>query len=493
MSRSTTTKKRRLEPSKKPWIPLPYMKRAVKFLLEHCAAGLLLDPGLRKTSITLAAFSYLKKRKLANKMLVIAPLRPAYLVWPAEVEKWDDFRHLKIVVLHGRHKEALLREEADVYVINPEGLDWLIGQRSAREFKALGFDTLVVDELTKFKKATGKRFKLLKRVLDTFMRRWGLTGTPAPNGLIDLFGQMYVLDLGNALGRFITHYRIMYFINPDKMGWKWVPQEGAEELIYERLKPLCIRMEAGDYLELPKMVPHKIMIPWPDSKTRALYDTVEEDMIGKLDGELIVASNAAAASTKCRQICNGAVYIDDDIAGLVRGKKRTVLDVHDAKLDALEELVNELNGSPLLLAYEFHHDLDRIRKRFPNVPVIAGKSMKEMQRIEAAWNAGDIPLLPGQPASIGHGLNLQEGNAQHVGWYGMFWDMELVKQFLDRVLRSGNKSARVFQHFFMMEDSTDVAIYWAQQRKQRTQQALSDALKDLRALRREGKQLLPSD
>jgi SNF2 family DNA or RNA helicase len=205
MSKSTTTKKRVIKQlGAQPWTPHGYQKRGVKFLLEHQAAGLLLDPGLGKTSIVLAAFSFLKKKKLASKMLVIAPLRPCYLVWPAEVTKWQDFNGLKVVVLHGKHKEELLHEEADVYVINPEGLDWLLtggrGTFDRKRWRSLGFDTLVVDELTKFKKASGKRFKLLKNVLETFQRRWGLTGTPNPNGLIDLFGQMYILDLTEWAG-----------------------------------------------------------------------------------------------------------------------------------------------------------------------------------------------------------------------------------------------------------------------------------------------------
>jgi SNF2 family DNA or RNA helicase len=491
-SKSTTTKKRVIKPSVAPsWTPHAYQKRAVKFLLEHQAAGLLLDPGLGKTSCALAAFSLLKKKKLASKALVIAPLRPCYLVWPAEAEKWKDFQHLKVVVLHGKHKDELLNEEADVYVINPEGLDWLIGKRTERQFKALGFDTLLVDELTRFKKSTGKRFKLLKKFLPTFQRRWGLTGTPNPNGLLDLFGQMYVLDLGNALGQYVTHYRIMYFTNPDGMGWKWVPQHGAAERIYERLKPLCLRMEAKDYLELPQEIQNVISIDLPP-KVEEMYDQLEEEMIAKMDAQLIVASNAASASVKLRQICNGGLYVDDDIRSIIKGAKRGVMEVHDAKLDAVEELVDELSGSPLLLAYEFNHDLDRLLARFgKDTPYVgSGVSPKRTAQIEADWNAGDIPLLLGQPASMGHGLNFQGGSAQHVGWFSMFWDLELYTQFLMRVLRQGNKSDRVFNHFFITkrrgsgDPTVDQMVYWAQRRKQRGVDALSAALKDLKRTRK---------
>lgn len=482
-----------MKPSVAPkWTPHAYQKKGVKFLLEHQAAGLLLDPGLGKTSITLAAFSFLKKRGLANKMLVIAPLRPCYLVWGPEAQKWADFNHLKVVVLHGKNKDELLAEDADIYVVNPEGLDWLIGRgRGAsgfnrRDWLKHGFDTLVVDELTKFKKSTGKRFKLLKLTLETFQRRWGLTGTPNPNGLLDLFGQMYVLDLGNALGRYVTHYRIMYFVNPDGRGWKWVPQHGAEERIYERLKPLCLRMEAKDYLELPQEVTNIIEVTLPP-KVEELYEKLEDDMIAKLEKQLIVAANAASVSTKLRQLCNGAMYVDDDVRALVKGASRGVLEVHDAKLDAVEDLVDELAGTPLLLAYEFNHDLDRLLGRFgKTTPYIgSGVSPKRTAQIEADWNAGRIPLLLGQPASMGHGLNFQQGNAQHVGWFSMFWDLELYTQFLMRILRQGNKSSHVFNHFFITkrtqstDPTVDQLVYFAQRRKQRGVDALSEALKGL--------------
>lgn len=460
-------------------------------MLEHQAAGLLLDPGLGKTSITLAAFSFLKSKKLARKALVIAPLRPCYLVWGPESQKWKDFQHLKVVVLHGKDKEAKLTEDADIYVINPEGLDWLIGRGrgvsgfNRKWWKELGFDTLIIDELTKFKKSTGKRFKLLKLTLETFQRRWGLTGTPNPNGLLDLFGQMYVLDLGNALGRYVTHYRVMYFVNPDRQGWKWVPQHGAAERIYERLKPLCLRMEAKDYLELPELVENNVYVPLPP-KVEALYEQLEDDLIAKMEKQLIVAANAAAVSTKLRQICNGALYVDDDVRAIVGGKERGVLEVHDAKLDAVEELVDELSGSPLLLAYEFNHDLDRLLTRFgKDTPYIgSGVSPKKTQQIEASWNAGEIPLLLGQPASMGHGLNFQQGNAQHIGWFAQFWDLELVEQFIKRVHRQGNKAKRCFLHRFIatrsIDDPTvDQLILYAQKRKQRGVDALSEALKDL--------------
>lgn len=474
----------------KKWVPHSYQKKAVKFLLEHGAAALFLDPGLGKTSITLYAFNALKKAKTANKMLVIAPLRVCYQVWPAEVEEWEQMSGLRVAVLHGPRKEERLLEDADIYVINPEGLEWLIfgsGKKDRKydrkRWQSLGFDTLVIDELTKFKNPSGSRFKALKLVLDTFNRRWGLTGTPAPNGLLDLFGQCYVLDGGHALGRFITHYRNEYFRPLDPNGWKWALQKGADERIYERLKPLALRMAAEDYLELPERNDIRIFVQLPDKAMR-LYEQMEEDLLALYDKQLITAGNGGAASMKCRQICNGALYVDDDIASKVKGKKRSVLTVHDAKLDALEELVNELQGEQLLVAYEFNHDLERLMARFPKATFIGkGVTPAQGKKIEDAWNRGEIDLLFGQPASMGHGGNFQKSNAAHVCWFGQFWDYELYDQFIKRILRQGNKAKRVFNYHIVAKDTVDEVVYYDKIRKARNQGALFDALTSLRTKR----------
>lgn len=489
MSKSTTTKTRRFKPSGPPsWKPHGYQKKAVKFLLEHAAAIALLDPGLGKTSITLAAFDMLRKSKVAKRALVVAPLRVCHQVWPAEVAGWAEFQHLKVAVLHGKDKEKLLESDADIFVINPEGLEWLVtggtGRYDARRWRKLGIDTLVIDELTRFKKSTGKRFKLLKQIIGTFARRWGLTGTPTPNGLLDLFGQVYIIDEGRSFGRYITHYKREYFRPLDPNGWKWALQPGAEERIYERLSPLAIRMAAKDYLELPELVNLKHFIDLPP-KVRKLYDTLEDDLVAKYEAGLVVAGNAAAASTKCRQICNGALYVEDDIASLVAGRKRTVMQLHEEKLDAVAELLEDLQGNPLLLAYEFNHDLEALQKRFPNLPYIGkGIGSKQAIEIERQWNAGELPLLAAHPASAGHGLNLQKFNSHHVGWFGMFWDAELYWQFIARILRQGNKSKRVFNHHFMARGTVDELIFYDKVRKEKGQEKLFQGLMDMRKRRK---------
>ena len=347
-------------------------------MLEHAASALFLDPGLGKTSITLAAIKLLKKKKVLDKVLLIAPLRVCHSVWPAEVSKWKDFNHLKVIVLHGPNKDQLLQEEADIYVINPEGLEWLLQVEkrktktgrtqisvNMRRFKRLGFDTLVIDELSKFKHANTNRFKAMKLVLHTFARRWGLTGSPAANGLMGLFSQCYMLDEGRTLGRYITHYRSTYF-EQGYDGFSWHLREGADEEIYERLRPLALRM-GDDLLDMPKLVENNIKVQLPP-KVMEIYEHLEEDLIAKLEEGVVTAKTAAAASMKCRQVANGGIYLEPEVQALVKlpPSKRDWVDLHEEKLDALEDLVEELQGSPLLVAYDFNHDLERIKKRFGN-------------------------------------------------------------------------------------------------------------------------------
>jgi SNF2 family DNA or RNA helicase len=440
---------------------------------------------------------------LVSKVLLIAPLRVCYNVWPKEIEKWEDFNGLKIEVLHGPDKDEALNREADIYVINPEGLDWLLQAKKTkvksaktgkettridvdlRRFKKLGFDTLVIDELTKFKHTGSGRFKALKLVHKTFGRRWGLTGSPASNGLLDLFGQCYILDEGRALGPYVTHYKTKYFNPIDKQGFVWVPREGAAEEIYERLSPLALRMAAEDYLDMPQLIENNIKLDLPES-ARAVYDRLEEDLIAKIDDKVIVAANAAVASGKCRQVANGGLYLDPEVTAMgfkvLKGKREWV-DLHEAKVDALEDLIEELQGNPLLVAYDFGHDLARLRARFPKAAFACDYSMKDFSKLEDSWNRGEVPLLFGHPQSMGHGLNLQ-GAGNHVAWHSMTWDFELYDQFIRRVRRQGNKSKKVFVHHFMMRDTIDEVMYYSLKSKNKGQQALFSGLQELAKRRR---------
>lgn len=492
-----------LPPFAELWKPHAYQKKAMKFLLEHAAAALFLEPGLGKTSVTLGAIKVLKKKGLLKKVLVIAPLRVCYQVWPYEVAGWKDFHELKVVVLHGPDKVERLKEEADIYVINPEGLDWLLQAEKTtsvakkrvsvtvdmKRWKKLGFDTLVVDELSKFKHTTSQRFKALKCILDTFQRRWGLTGSPATNGLMDLFGQCYILDQGRSLGSFITHFRFKYF-NPGRDGFSWYLKEGAEEQIYERLRPLALRMAAEDYLELPKLIEHRIEVELP-AAARKTYDALEEDLIAMLENNVITAQNAGVASIKLRQLVAGGLYYQEareptlDETAYV-SLKRKWHNVHTAKIDALADLVEELQGSPLLIAYDFHHDLDRFEKKFgKNLPILgAGVTPKRSAELIDEWNKGNLPWLFAHPMSAGHGLNLQKANANHVCWHSLTWDYELYDQFNRRLLRQGNQADQVFVHHILAKDTIDQAMFYALQRKRKGQQALFDALNYLRQVKK---------
>ena len=492
-SRGSTTKTPLFYTSPERWKPHGGQKKMMKFQIEHAAAAIFADPGTGKTSATYGAFEFLRKRGLARTMLVIAPLNPARLVWPAEASKWEEFRHLRVELLHGPGKEDALGRDADVYVINPEGLEWLLEAKKKKTmtgksravvdvdaFRAMGFDVLVVDELTMFKHTTSFRFKLLKAVHGTFRYRWGLTGTPAPNGLIDLFGQCYILDEGRTLGRFVTHFRSEYFV-PGFDGTSWILQRGAEPRIYDRLRPLALRLQAADYVDMPEVVEIPVRFDLP-AAARKVYDALEDDLLANIDSGLVTAKNAAVASNKLRQVASGGVYLDEELEPFVpAGKKRGRRDVgelHDGKVSLLADLVDELQGSPLLVAYDFRHDLSRIRERFGDVPYIGGGvSTKRVSEIERAWNDGEIPLLAVHPQSASHGLNLQK-SGNHVCWFTPTWDYERYEQLNRRVARQGAAFKRVFVHVLIARGTVDDRVFWKLRGKARTQSDLLDALLD---------------
>lgn len=466
MLKSTTMLTKPSEQLPIDWKPKNYMKRAVKFLLENSCGGLWLDPGLGKTSISLAAIKIFLKKKILKCVLIIAPLRVCYSVWPKEIKKWNDFGDLSISILHGKNKDKALDTDADIYVINPEGLPWLLkDKRFKKKFKGQG---LFVDESSKFKHTNTKRFKLLRPNLSLFSRRYPLTGSLAPNGLLDIFGQVYIIDLGESLGKFVTHYRSKYFYPTGFGGYTWKLQQGADKLIHKAIKPLGLRLAAEDYLELPQLIINDIYVDL-DERAREIYDEMEEDLIAAVARKEIIASTAAVASNKCSQIANGGVYDAD-------GKTHHV---HSLKAEVVEELVGELNGSPALIAYEFGHDLDRLRLVLgKDVPYIGGGvSAKRSTALEVSWNRGELPVLLGQPASIAHGLNIQEAG-NHVVWHSLTWDFENYDQFIKRVLRQGNLHKKVFVHRIIARNTVDEVKIMALNNKQRTQKDLFDALKD---------------
>lgn len=463
-SKFTIPQKKPSKPSKNEWQPHDYQKKAVEFMLKNMCGGLLLDPGLGKTSICLSAIKLLKARGLVGKVLIVAPLRPCYLVWPEELKKWDTFRDLTYTILHGKDKEANLKKEVDIYIINPDGLEWLL----VRDVKKLGFDMLIIDESTMLKRTNTKRFKLIKPTLPLFRRRYILTGSPTPNGYMDLFGQIYLLDLGHALGRFITSYRRDYFYQSGYGGYEWNLQPGAEARIQERVKPLVMRLAAEDYIKLPKLIVSDIYVEL-DDRARATYKMMEKELIALIRSEYVTAANVASAITKCRQLANGAIYMAD----------RSVEEVHKAKLEAVTALVEELSGVPALIAYEFEHDKTRLIKALgKNTPYIGGGvTPRRTAELEAAWNRGDLPVLLGHPASMGHGLNLQN-SGNHVVWFAPTWNYEYYEQLIGRVRRQGARFNTVFVHRILVRGTVDEVVLATLQQKSVNETTLLAALKD---------------
>lgn len=451
------------------WSPKEYQLRAIRMLLGQQSGGLFLDPGLGKTSTTLATFKILKSKGYVSKMLIVAPLRPVYKVWPDEIKKWVNFNDLTFTILHGPEKERNLRKDVDIYIINPEGLLWLLDPKVVRP----SFDVLCIDESTKFKNSQSKRFKLLKPLLPSFKRRWILTGTPNPNGIEDLFGQMYILDLGRSLGRFITHFRSQYFVRSGYNLYDWKPRHGAFEEIVERIAPLILQLSAEDYLEMPELVYRNIEVKLPE-EVMSKYRDVEDAFYAELEEGHIVAANAAAAGTKCRQIANGAVYGEDTGEG-----PRVWYPVHDEKLDALESFLEELSGKPCIVLYEFDHDRQRILERLGDVPVLGDLSPKQFADVVDRFNRGEIPYVLGHPGSMAHGLNLQ-ASCHHMVWYGITWNLEYYDQAIARIYRQGQESERVFIYHIVAKDTKDEDVLNVLTRKDRDQQNLLRAISDYR-------------
>lgn len=439
--------------------PHEYQDYATEYILAHPIAAVLLDMGLGKSVITLTAiFDLTLDSFLVRKVLVIAPLRVARDTWPAEIEKWDHLKGLKYTVAVGsvaQRKRALMKR-AQVYIINRENIEWLIS-RSGISFD---FDMVVIDELSSFKSHQAKRFKSLLKVRPKVKRIVGLTGTPSSNGLMDLWAEYRLLDMGQRLGRFIGRYREDYFV-PDKRNqqviFSYKPKPGAEEAIYRLISDITISMKGSDYLKLPELVINEVPVKLSEKEMKTL-DTMKRDLITTVKGEEITAANAAALSGKLLQMANGAVYDDQGV----------VIHIHDSKLDALEDLIEAANGKPVLIAYWFKHDLSRIQKRFEVEVLSTRDSIKR-------WNDGEIPIAVIHPASAGHGLNLQAGGSTLV-WFGLTWSLELYQQTNARLWRQGQNETVVIHHL-IAKGTIDERVMKALKDKDNTQAALIDAVK----------------
>lgn len=418
-----------------------YQQYCIEKILNQNEVGLLLDMGMGKTAITLTAVEALIYDYFSvSKCLVIAPLRPAIETWPTEVSKWDHTRHLKVSLCTGPRDQRLagLHADADIYVINRENVPWLVEYYKTR----WPFDMVVIDELSSFKSASAQRFKALKKVRKYITRIVGLTGTPAPNGLLDLWPQMYLLDQGKALGRTLTGYRSLYF-EPDKRNatvvFSYKLKPGAEQQIYEGIDSLCVSMKTADYLQLPERVDvrHEIIL---SDEAMAKYKQLERDMLLPYSEGDIDAASAAILTNKLLQVAGGAAYNENG----------DVQQVHDEKLQALDDLLEQSNGQNVLLFYGFKHELQRLKARYPGAVDI-----REPGAVER-WNRGEIPLLLAHPASAGHGLNLQQGG-HIVIWLSLPMSLELYQQANKRLHRMG-QGAPVLVHHMLAKGTIDERV-----------------------------------
>jgi len=440
--------------------PHEYQTYATDFILTHPTAAVLLEMGLGKSVITLTAIYELCLNSFEiSRVLVIAPLRVARDTWPDEIRKWDHLKGLTYSVAVGTEPErkSALLQPTHIHIINRENVRWLI-EESGLPFD---YDMVVIDELSSFKSYQAKRFRSLMKARPHVKRIVGLTGTPSSNGLMDLWAEFRLLDMGKRLGRFITHYRDEFFL-PDKRNgqviFSYKPKPGAEDEIYRRIDDITISMKSADFLKMPECVMNEVLVTLSNPE-RSAYDTLRRELVLSLNSEEIDAVNAAALSGKLCQMANGAVY----------GDEKRVVQIHVRKLDALEDLIEAANGKPVLVAYWFKHDLARIQERFHVREIRTSKDI-------ADWNAGAMPVGLIHPASAGHGLNLQAGGSTLI-WFGLTWSLELYQQTNARLWRQGQQSETVVIHHIITKGTIDEQIMAALKQKDKTQAALIDAVK----------------
>lgn len=461
----------------KPW---PYQRYCINRVLTDDALGLLLGLGLGKTVITLTAINDLKYNRFAiRRTLIIAPKKVAEATWTNEADKWEHLKHLRIVpVLGDRNKRIrALNTPGDVWVINRENVMWLVEYYR----NAWPFDMVVLDELSSFKNHAAKRTKALGWVRQHVKRIVGLTGTPAPNGLLDLWAQIYLLDQGKRLEPYISHYRTKYF-EQNYNGHGYTAKPGAEEIIHELISDICISMQAEDYLDLPDCVTNIIPVVL-DDKAKQLYKRMERDLLLEIEGTEITATSAAVLTGKLLQLCNGAIYYEEpetdaegrqivDAEGNIKTIRRSA-HVHDCKLEAFLETIEQLAGAPALVFYSLQTDLARIKQSLSK----SGLRVRELltPQDQQDWNDGKVDILLAHPASAAYGLNLQDGG-NHVIWFGLTWSLELYQQANGRLHRQGQKQ-KVILHHLVVQGGADEDVMAALEDKATTQDRLLTALK----------------
>ena len=440
------------------FMPHDYQKYAIEYIKSHPITALFLDMGLGKTVTTLTAIRDLMYDAFeVKRVLVIAPLRVARDTWPDELRKWDHLKELTCSVVVGTvaERRRALQQDADIYIVNRENLAWLY------ENSRLDFDMVVLDELSSFKNHQSKRFRAMKAMRPKVKRIVGLTGTPTGNGLMDLWAEFRILDMGERLGRYISQYRNLYF-KPDKRNgmvvYSYKPLPGAEEAIYHQISDITVSMKATDYLEMPELVSVAKEVRLSETEKKR-YDELKKSLVLELPGGEVTSANAASLTMKLSQMANGAIYTDG----------KDVAAIHDRKLDALDDLVESANGKPVLVAYWFKHDKDRIRER------MKARELRGPQDF-ADWNAGKIPVALIHPASAGHGLNLQQGGSILI-WFGLTWSLELYQQTNARLWRQGQADETVIIQHIVAKNTIDERILNVLKHKDGTQAALIEAVK----------------
>jgi len=445
------------------FIPHEYQQYAMTHIIEHEASGLFLDMGLGKTVTTLTAISDLLFLGDVEKVLVIAPLRVAEDTWSTEIDKWDHLSHLKISKVLGKPKDRIraMNRPADIYVTNRENVEWLVKEY----FDKWTFDMCVIDELSSFKSPKAIRFRSLKKVRPYFKRIVGLTGTPAPNSLIDLWPQLYLLDGGVRLGKTITGFKQQYFSPGRQNGYivyDWKLKDGSEDAIHNKIGDICISMMSKDYLDIPERIDNIISVNLPD-KIKSVYKQLEKDLVIELEDNDITAANAAVLTNKLLQMSNGAIY----------SETKEVVEIHEEKLKVLLDLIEAANGKPVLIFYSFRHDYERI-VNYLKAKKLKAIGLKDSEDIKK-WNDGKIPILVVHPAAAGHGLNLQYGG-NIIVWFGLTWSLELYQQANARLDRQGQIESVVVHHL-VAKNTVDEDVMKALDNKEVNQSMLLEAIK----------------